>query len=80
MTLQEEMETLFDADEQVKEWMLLGKLPKDLATIAAAALSKKDAPPRQISLGSPEEYMHVGRLVQEKFFPEAPPLERGGFM
>lgn len=80
MTLTEEMESLFQSDEQVKEWMILGKLPKDLSAIAAAALSKKDAPPRKISLGSPEEYMHIGRLIQEKFFPESPPLERGGFM
>ena len=81
-TLAEEMRLLFDADEDVQEWILIGKLPADIAELAADALEKKDGPSQQrpISLGSPEEYMHVASLIQMKFWPDAPTLERGGFM
>jgi hypothetical protein len=81
-TLAEEMHLLFDEDEDVKEWILLGRLPPDIAEFAADALEKKDGNPRtrEISLGSPEPFMHIAGLIQRKFFPDAPPLERGGFM
>lgn len=81
-TLAEEMHLLFDNDEDVQEWILIGKLPPDISELAADALEKKDDQPKQhpISLGSPEEFMHIARLIQERFWPDAPPLQKGGFM
>ena len=80
-TLAEEMEILFD-DAEVKEMIALGKLPPDIAQIAADALEKKSDTPasRPISLGSTEPYMYIASLIQKKFWPKAPELKRGGFM
>jgi len=81
-TLAEEMHLLFDEDEDVKEWILIGKLPPDIAEISALALEKKDGQPKEhpISLGSPEPFMHIAGLIQRRFWPDAPGLAKGGFM
>lgn len=81
-TLAEEMHLLFDNDEDVQEWILIGKLPPDISELAADALEKKDGQPKEhpISLGSPEEFMHIAGLIQRRFWPDAPPLQKGGFM
>lgn len=80
-TLAEEMHLLFDEDEDVKEWILIGKLPPDIAEIAALSLEKKENPEqRPISLGSPEPFMHIAGLIQRRFWPNAPGLAKGGFM
>lgn len=81
LTLAEEMHLLFDTDEQVQEWILIGKLPPDIAELSAAAVEKKDKPTtRPFSLGSDEPYMYIAGLIQRRWWPNAPQLERGGFM
>jgi hypothetical protein len=80
-SLLEEITSLFDADEDVKEMILLGKLPTDIAQIATDSLSKKEqSESMPISFGSPEPYMHIASLLQKRFWPNAPDLKRGGFM
>lgn len=82
-TLSEKMEELFSTDENIQEWKLLGKLPQDIADIAACALQPKDTEKTMAlqNIGShPDEITHVAQLIQQEFFPDSPPLERGGFM
>lgn len=77
------MEELFSADEDIQEWKLLGKLPQEIADIAACAMQPPEGEnPMQIqTLGAyGDEITHVAQVIQREFFPDAPPLERGGFM
>ena len=77
----EKIQDTFDADEDTKEMVLIGQLPTTIAAIAAEAMENKDGQSKtyRISLGSTEPYMHIARLIQERFFPSAPQLEAGGF-
>ncbi len=70
---------LFNSDEDVREWILIGRLPADIAEIAAVACVNKGGETHPVSLGSPPEYMRLGELLQKRFFPNAPKLEKGGF-
>ena len=79
-TLAEEMHLLFDEDEEIKEWILIGKLPPDIAEISALSLEKKSERPIDASTGSSEPFMYIATLIQRKFWPNAPDLARGGFM
>jgi len=79
-SLKKEMEKLFEADEDVKEMILLGKLPPDIAEISAEALEKNDSESRGFAVGRSKPFMHIAQLIQQKFWPNAPELKRGGFM
>lgn len=78
-TLVEEMHLLLDNNEDVKEAILLGKLPSDIAEIAAKAMDGNQGS-QPLHFKTPESYRMVSGLIQSKFFPNAPDLERGGFM
>lgn len=78
-TLVEEMHLLLDNNEDVKEAILLGKLPSDISEIAAKAMDGSQG--RQpLHLKTSDQFRMVASLIQSKFFPNAPDLERGGFM
>lgn len=82
-TLTEKMEELFSTDEDIQEWKLLGKLPQEIADIAACAMQPPEGEfsmPIQTLGAHGEEITHVAQVIQREFFPDAPPLERGGFM
>lgn len=79
-TLTERMTELFEGDEDITEWIILGKLPMDIADIAAVAMQKEEGTPMSAPGTWQDEYAHVATIIQREFFPDAPPLERGGFM
>ncbi len=80
--LTEKMTDLFENDEDIQEWILVGKLPQDITDIAVVAMQPPEGERRSLAmLGMwPEEYEHVATVIQREFFPDAPPLESGGFM
>jgi hypothetical protein len=80
-TLVEEMHLLFDEDESIKEWIIIGKLPPDIAELAAEALDGEHEKNMPISLlSAPDPYKYVAGVIQRKFWPNAPGLQKGGFM
>lgn len=80
LELSEKIQTLFDSDEDVKEWTLIGKLPFDIVDITVEAMTAKKETKMALPGSAPNEYQRLAELIQREFFPNAPPLERGGFM
>jgi hypothetical protein len=68
-TLQEEMQTLFDNNDEISTIINTGKLPLDLADIAAQAMTENSKLPSEIDFPD-ADYLTVGMVVSQKFFPQ----------
>ena len=79
----EKIQKLFSKDEDIQEWILLGKLPQEIAEIVAIAVQPKDddaTTSLKLPGSAPEEINYVSFVIQKEFWPNAPHLQRGGFM